>query len=185
MKTFDELFDGVIKHEGYYANVTGDKGGETYMGVARNLHPKWEGWKIVDTHKEAFGVIKRNTKIDNSELTQMVKDFYKLIFYDNYNIERINNGSLQEIIFDWCVNSGHWGSKGVQRTLNQFFKTNLKLDGIVGNKTLVAINSCEPRVLFDAIKMARIRYYHAIATKGQNYKFFKGWLNRINNFNND
>ncbi len=40
-KTFDELFDGVIKHEGYYANVTGDNGGETYMGVARNLHPKW------------------------------------------------------------------------------------------------------------------------------------------------
>lgn len=41
MKTFNELFEGVIKHEGYYANVIGDRGGETYMGVARNLHPNW------------------------------------------------------------------------------------------------------------------------------------------------
>jgi lysozyme family protein len=179
MKTFNELFDEVIKHEGYYANVTGDKGGETYMGVARNLHPKWKGWTIIDSYKEAFGDIKRNTKIDNPELTQLVKDFYKKTFYENYRIVGINNDSLQEIIFDWCVNSGHWGSRGVQRTLNQFFNTDLKMDGIIGKQTLTAINSCEPKALFDEIKMARIRYYHIITKKGQNYKFLKGWLRRI------
>jgi lysozyme family protein len=182
MKTFDELFDGVIKHEGYYANVTGDKGGETYMGVARNLHPSWDGWQIIDTYKEAFGVLKRNTKIYNPELTQLVKDFYKQAFYDNYNIERIKNGSLQEIIFDWCVNSGLWGSKGVQRTLNQFFNAELKIDGIIGKQTLSVINSCEPASLFKSIKLARVRYYKNIAKKGQNYKFLNGWLKRINSF---
>ena len=65
MKTFDELFDGVIKHEGYYANVEGDRGGETYMGVARNLHPDWEGWKYIDAYKETYGKIKWNFKIDS------------------------------------------------------------------------------------------------------------------------
>ena len=179
-KTFDELFDGVIKHEGYYANVTGDKDGETYMGVARNLHPKWQGWVIIDAYKEEFGEIKRNTKIDNPQLTQLVKDFYRKTFYDNYRIESINNGPLQEIIFDWCVNSGHWGSRGVQRTLNQFFNTDLKMDGIIGKNTLSVIISCEPKALFDAIKAARIRYYYTIAKRGQNHKLLKGWLNRIN-----
>ncbi|MCU4176467.1 glycoside hydrolase family 108 protein [Carboxylicivirga sp. N1Y90] len=182
-KTFDELFDGVIKHEGYYANVTGDRGGETYMGVARNLHPNWDGWEYIDAYKETYGKIKRNFKIDIPELNQLVKDFYKHTFYDHYQIGSIKNGSLQEIIFDWCVNSGHWGSRGVQRTLNQFFNAELKMDGIIGKQTLKIINGCNPRELFEAIKAARIRYYYTIAKKGQNYRFLKGWLRRIGSIN--
>jgi lysozyme family protein len=179
MKAFDKLFDGVIKHEGYYANVIGDKGGETYMGIARNLHPNWQGWKIIDDYKLKVGTIKRNTEILNDELTLLVKEFYRETFYQAYNIESIINGSLQEIIFDWCVNSGLWGSRGVQRTLNQFFECNLKMDGIIGKQTISAINSCVPKALFDAIKMARIRYYYIIAKRGQNHKFLRGWLKRI------
>lgn len=181
-KTFNELFDGVIKHEGYYANVTGDRGGETYMGVARNLHPKWSGWTIIDAYKKIHGEIRRNTKIDNTELTELVKDFYKYTFYDNCRIGSINNGSIQEIIFDWCVNSGHWGSRGVQRVLNQFFKSDLKMDGVIGKRTLSIINSCEARALFDAIKEARIRYYYTISKRGQNHKFLNGWLKRVESF---
>lgn len=115
MTTFDELFQGVIKHEGYYANVECDKGGETYMGVARNLHPNWKGWLIVDAFKKKVGEIDNNEEIHNAELFQLVKEFYKHTFYERYCIGSINNGSLQEIIFDWCVNSGSWGSRGVQR----------------------------------------------------------------------
>lgn len=179
MKTFDELFEGVIKHEGYYANVTGDRGGETYMGVARNLHPKWGGWAIIDAYKIRHGIIKRNTKIDNPELTQLVKDFYKHTFYDHYRIGSIHHGSLQEIIFDWCVNSGHWGARGLQRVLNQSFDEDLKMDGIIGFKTLTAINMLEHKELFDAIKAARISYYYTISKRGENYKFLKGWLKRV------
>ena len=182
MKTFDGLFDMVIGHEGYYANVAGDKGGETYMGVARNLHPQWPGWLIVDAYKEKVGEIEHNEEIHNSELAQLVKEFYKHTFFDKYRIEGIHNGSLQEIIFDWCVNSDRWGSRGVQRVLNQFFDFDLKMDGIIGNQTLSAINSCDPEPLFDAIKLARVRYYYTIAKKGQNKKFLDGWLERVDFF---
>jgi len=180
MKTFDELYDRVIKHEGYYANIKGDRGGETYMGVARNLHPNWEGWQIIDDYKSTYEVPKRNTKIDIPELTAMVKEFYKSTFYDRYNIGYIVSGSLQEIIFDWCVNSGYWGSCGVQKVLNRFFDCDLKLDGIFGKNTVKAINSCHPETLFNAIKSARINYYNTIAQRGQNHKFLTGWLKRIN-----
>ena len=179
MKTFDELFDGVIKHEGYYANVEGDRGGETYMGVARNLHPDWEGWEYIDAYKETYGKIKRNFKIDIPELTELVKQFYKIAFYEKNRIADIKHGSLQEIIFDWCVNSGHWGARGVQRVLNQFFNADLKMDGIIGNQTLSAINACEPETLFVAIHRARVRYYHSITKKGKNHLFLEGWLKRI------
>jgi lysozyme family protein len=179
MRTFDELFDSVIKYEGYYANVKGDRGGETYMGVARNLHPNWKGWEIIDAYKQAHGRIKWNFKIDNAELTRLVKDFYHHTFYHTYGINAITNGALQEIIFDWCVNSGRYGSKGVQRVLNSPFQAKLKVDGFIGKQSLVAINACNPRILFDELKAARIRYYYSIAERGENWKFLDGWLNRV------
>jgi len=179
MKTFDELFDGVIKHEGYYANVKGDRGGETYMGIARNLHPDWKGWEYIDAYKETYGKIPWNKHIDIPDLNCMVKDFYCHTFYEKFKIDGILHGSLQEIIFDWCVNSGHWGARGVQRVLNQFFDEDLKIDGIIGKQTLATINGCKPRELFDAIKKARIRYYYTISKRGKNYKFLTGWLRRI------
>ncbi len=179
-KTFDELFAGVIKYEGYYANVKGDKGGETYMGVARNLHPNWHGWVIIDSYKERFGKIKWNTRIDIPELTKLVKDFYRKTFYKSFRIGDINHGSLQEIIFDWCVNSGRWGSRGVQLVLNKSFDYVLKIDGAIGDITISAINDCDPKELFWEIKKARIKYYHSISKKGKNHIFLEGWLNRIN-----
>ncbi len=185
MKTFDELFEGVIKHEGYYANVTGDKGGETYMGVARNIHPNWEGWAVIDLYKSEVGAIKHNEKIKDDGLTFLVKEFYRHTFYHTYRIESIKNGALQEIIFDWCVNSGYWGSCGVQKALNRFFDCDLKLDGIIGNQTVAAINSCEPAALFKVIKLARIHYYQTIAKRGENAKFLKGWLKRVSAFGNE
>ncbi len=54
------------------------------------------------------GQIKWNFKIDIPELNQMDKEFYRQTFYKRYNIDQINNGSVQEITFDWCVNSGYW-----------------------------------------------------------------------------
>ncbi len=123
--------------------------------------------------------IKGYTKIENTELTFLVKEYYKHTFYEKYHIGNINNGSLQEIIFDWCVNSGYWGSCGIQKVLNRFFDFELKLDGIIGKQTISAINSCIPEMLFNAIKSARIHYYYTIAQKGQNQKFLKGWLRRI------
>ena len=179
MKTFDELFEGVIRHEGYYANVDGDHGGETYMGIARNLHPKWAGWEYIDAYKETYGEIPWNMHIDIPELNSMVKDFYCHTFYEAYSIDGILNGSIQEIIFDWCVNSGHWGARGVQRVLDQFFGADLKMDGIIGNQTLSAINACDPRTLFVALHGARVRYYHSISKKSNNHLFLEGWLKRI------
>lgn len=34
--------------EGGYANVLGDKGGETYMGISRVYWPSWPGWPVID-----------------------------------------------------------------------------------------------------------------------------------------
>ena len=43
MANFDEAFALTMKSEGGYANNPNDTGGETYKGVSRKNHPKWNG----------------------------------------------------------------------------------------------------------------------------------------------
>ena len=179
MKIFDSLFESIIKHEGYYANVTGDRGAETYMGISRMMHPNWKGWNIIDDFKNSRGVIRHNERIDIPELTESVKEFYKDNFYYGFSIDKIKNNLIQEIIFDWCVNSGRNGIKGLQGVLKKDFSFNIEVDGYLGEETITASNTSESKVLFDAIKIARVRYYNVISKYGENYRFLKGWVNRI------
>lgn len=178
MNNFKRAYKAVIEHEGYYANVIGDKGGETYMGIARNIHPKWSGWGYVDFFKNAAAdkTLPRNYKIKNTDLDEAVEKFYFDKYWVKNGMPLVKNYSLQYIIFDWCVNSGRYGAKHVQRLVGA------RADGIIGKRTASAINRYEPSHLFTIIKAARINYYKAIAT-GQNEQFLAGWLNRINSFN--
>ena len=51
MATFDPAFDKMIRNEGGFklTNIEGDRGQQTYAGIARNAHPDWSGWRFVDT----------------------------------------------------------------------------------------------------------------------------------------
>ena len=63
----------MLKREGFYNNDPDDMGGETYRGVARNYHPQWEGWAIVDARKQALGrPLRRNERIPSAELDRMI-----------------------------------------------------------------------------------------------------------------
>ena len=66
MADFNQAFQLVIAHEGGYVNDPDDPGGETYKGVARKIHSKWEGWQNIDILKRQpdFQVI--STKMLNS-----------------------------------------------------------------------------------------------------------------------
>lgn len=47
-ESFAKAFAATMQHEGEYANVVGDKGGETYMGISRVYWPSWAGWPVID-----------------------------------------------------------------------------------------------------------------------------------------
>lgn len=57
-------------------------------------------------------------------------------------------------------------------------------DGILGNKTIAAVNSIEPRIMFDALVAERRRFFNVIGRPGsKNNKFLKGWLRRLDDYN--
>ena len=80
---FQQALQDTLKHEGYYANHAADKGGETYRGIARNYHPAFKGWPIIDQEKARHGgKLPLNHRIVNSTLDAYIEQFYKAKFWD-------------------------------------------------------------------------------------------------------
>jgi lysozyme family protein len=71
--------------------------------------------------------------------------------------------------------SGTNGIKIPQKVLG------VKQDGIVGPKTLAAVNNADPKDLFNQIKVQRGMFLYRIVEKDpKQKKFLNGWLNRLN-----
>lgn len=90
--------------------------------------------------------------------------------------DEIKSQSIADILVDWIWASGVHGIKIPQDLIGVI------PDGIVGPKTLEAINRQNPRELFDQIKIARFDFIEDICRKRPaNNKFKRGWMNhRIN-----
>lgn len=102
-------------------------------------------------------------------------DIYKSMFWDRCKAELIRSGKVAAAMVDWTWVSGANGIRGVQRLLG------VASDGIVGPKTLHAINSFPDQDdLFSRIQQARIRYHNSIAPPGSaNRTFLRGWNCRV------
>lgn len=183
MAAFDPIYSMVLRHEGYYANLVGDQGGMTYQGIARNFHPSWQGWRIVDA---ALGMrggsLPNNYRIDNGLLDQYVRDFY-LELWRKSMAGSIHNQQVAALYFDFYVNSGK-AIREVQKAL-QSLGMPVTADNFAGSQTINAINSySDQALLHDTIKEQRIRYLYEVSRIGQNASFLPGWMNRLANFPN-
>ena len=101
----------VIKNEGGYCEVPGDKGGETYCGIAHNYYPNWPGWPIIEKHKP----LAYNELIADSDLTSLVNRFYKKQFWDAILGDGIDSQALATYLYDFYVNAMHNAVKCTQR----------------------------------------------------------------------
>lgn len=101
-------------------------------------------------------------------------DILKTMFWDRWQADLINSQKVAETLVDWVWTSGKYGITEAQRLLG------VAADGIVGPKTLAAVNSSDADILFDALKDARIAYTERICrARPANRKFRSGWLRRI------
>lgn len=165
MPNFEQSFEFMIKNEGGYIlhKTEGDRGGQTYAGIARNFWPKWEGWKLID-----------NEEMDNPSLTQLVKEFYIENFWNRVKGDLIKEPAVSKTIFDFAVNAGvRTASKLSQLVVGA------TPDGIIGPKTIGKINEIDTERFSMAFTLAKIERYKEICRKDRTQrKFLYNWVTR-------
>ena len=164
MADFRPAFERMIRDEGGFVlhNVPGDRGGQTYAGIARNMHPKWPGWTVIDS--------------GGTPAAQLVHDFYRILFWDDIKGDQIVNQTVASDIFNFYVNTGRPAKVLAQVVVN------MTPDGAFGPQTIAAINAAEPEKFVLAYALAKITRYRDIVQRDRTQiKFLMGWINRTLN----
>jgi len=158
----------IAKHEGGFVNDSKDKGGATNMGITIGC------WRQIGYDKDGDG------DIDVQDIRLLdSKDFQAVlkVYWNKWCATQIKNQSIANLLVDWVYTSGAWGIKIPQRILN------VKEDGIVGSKTLQALNSADQKQLFEDIFEARKKFFIDIVKNNpEQKKFVNGWMNRLEDF---
>jgi lysozyme family protein len=171
MADINKLVPIILKWEGGFVNDPVDRGGATNMGVTIGT------WKQVGYDVDGDG------DVDVDDLTmlnkkQVVTDVLKPHYWDKWHANDIKNQSIANLVVDWTWGFGVWGIKYPQRILG------VKDDGVVGQKTLAAVNNYpNQKELFDLLWNRRKKHFEDIAKSDSTQnRFLRGWLNRLNEF---
>jgi lysozyme family protein len=164
------------RNEGGWCDVAGDRGGETYRGIARNSHPEWPGWPLIDAWKTINGTPHWNkvfTDDDIPGLEALVIAFFKAEFWDTMKGDDINSDLFAEYFYDWYLTSQHKAVEKLQEVLEISPTT-----GTFGPITLAKVNVAGDDLL-TKIHSRRVQYYqdHVVAVP-EDKKFLAGWLER-------
>ena len=161
MSRFDECLKRILKHEGGYVNDPLDSGGRTNLGVTQRVWEEFVGHPVTEADMKALA-------------PQKVGSMYKLKYWNPSYCEVLPKG-LDYVVFDFAVNAGTGRSV---KTLQQAI--GCVADGVIGPKTMAAINDANPKDLIAKFSDARADFYQGIvARKPDQARFIRGWLNRV------
>ncbi len=167
---FEKAFERTMQLEGGYVlhEVAGDSGGQTYAGIARNAWPDLPLWQQTE----------RLTKAPDEDIVAFVQTFYRQQFWTKMRLDEVE-AECAFCIYDFGVNSGtRQAIRTAQRVALPDQPT--EHDGLVGPKTIAAINQMAPAAFIAKYLLSRAQFFAAITVKRPgNLKFLNGWLNRI------
>lgn len=149
-----------------FVNDPDDSGGATMIGVTLRTYTDYRKKKNLPKP-----TVKDLKAISYEEWKEILKSMY----WDRFKADQIENQSIANLCVDWLYMSGVHAIKNTQQCLK------LVNDGIVGAKTVAALNADDPSTVFKKIwKKRRDFYYGIAANRPTQQKFLRGWLNRLN-----
>ena len=153
-KTFDEIIEQVLEHEGGYVDDPTDSGGETKYGISKKAYPNED--------------IKGLT-------VERAKELYKRDYWDRFKVDNLPD-RIRHIYFDMCVNMGGGrATKILQEACNSKNSYKIDVDGGIGKNTIKA-----PANLEDfRLRAYRVMFYaELVMKKPEQMKFWVGWFRR-------
>ena len=166
MADFLPAFEQMIQDEGGYTlhTIPGDRGGQTYAGIARNFNPDWPGWEFVDRRE--------------TPPTPMVRNWYHANYWIPIAGDHLIHQAVASSIFNFAVNSSAPGRPTVAVKLAQLV-AGATPDGSLGPRSVAALNAMDPEKFVMAYALAKIARYRDIVTRDRTQiKFLLGWINR-------
>lgn len=163
-ETAEQLFERSRKKG--YANDPSDLGGATQTGVTLKTYKTY-----CRSHGISEPTVENLKNIPYKTWLSILKENY----WDRWKADKIYSQSVANILVDFVWASGVHGIKKPQELLG------VVPDGIVGNKTLSAVNNRGSISLFFKLKELRLKFVEDIVKSNPSQKkWLKGWKNRIN-----
>ena len=165
---FDKAFEYTMPFEGWdaYTNDPDDKGGATKYGITvRTL-------KAIRFDVDGDGDVTEN---DVKSLTySQAKDILKRKYWDMIQADSIESERIAIKLFDCAVNMGPARATRIAQEALNDLRYGLVVDGLMGPKTLSALNGSDEDVFFLFLVSRLEQYYVGLNQR----KFLKGWLRR-------
>lgn len=190
MSNFELAIETILEHEGGFVDHKHDPGGATNFGISL----RW-----LEQIDLAEADIDMDGDVDADDIKKMTRKqaiaFYKKHWWVKHKYDRITNNGVAIKVFDMAVNMGaKQAHKLVQRSMRAV-GLEVEDDGILGPKSIEAINLATSQHLIPAIRCTQAGFYYALVMRnaalrkakvkkanGKAYEdfsvFLKGWLRR-------
>lgn len=155
--------EGVVNGKTGYVNDKNDSGGETNYGITAAVARRY-GYQG-KMNALPFYVAREIYYKEYWKKTKAENTYFNIAF----------------ILFDFAVNTGvKNASKKLQISINKTLKKEvLKIDGVIGQKTLTELNGLKELNKLQDLFICEILGYYASLSKFNIYG--KGWINRVKN----
>jgi len=172
--SYETLIPFLLRWEGGEVDDPNDNGGHTNKGVTYGTYAQLcRQIYGVEPSKEHF------VALTDVEVGLIVKHFWDKS--TNYN--EIRCQKVAEAITTWRWGSGNGGLMWFQQMLNKEYDCKLVVDGIIGSGSVWFINKLDQDILFkNCLKYRKARFETICKNNETQYKFLRGWLNRLTDF---
>ena len=184
MADFLAAFNRTLILEGGFADRPSDRGGMTFMGIARKHHPDWTGWRMVDVALERGS--DPDKLMGDPIVARRVKVFYRAEFWSALNLDSIEDQAVADELFDSAVNCGPARAvRWLQQAMNLLaIKPILRVDGMLGiqtaAKTNVRIRNYGNRDLLLILNGKQFRHYDELVERDPTQIVnLRSWLRRV------